>query len=205
MQSPVDICNTALSLLASRARVTSIEPSDRSIEADHCERFFPLARQFLGAMTWHFNTRRAILAIDANTPVTLKGDWSYAYLVPSDSLAMIKVLVPYDTDDASTRPYQVEMNALGQRIILTDAQSAILSYAFDQTNTGLWSPAARLALAYEVAFMLAGPMAKTPEMQKEMQRGAMFALQEARAHDGNSGRQGQERRLYVSDFVRRTR
>jgi hypothetical protein len=45
MASAVDIANTALSHIGADAVVTSLSPLDGSVEAGHCARFLPSARQ----------------------------------------------------------------------------------------------------------------------------------------------------------------
>ena len=67
MASPVDICNTALAYLGDVANVVSIDPAEGSAQAEHCARFYPLARDALLEMhDWGFATRRVALAGLAN-------------------------------------------------------------------------------------------------------------------------------------------
>ena len=63
MASEVEICNLALSHLGDTATVASSDPPEGSAQAEHCARFYPIARDALLEMqNWKFATRRATLA-----------------------------------------------------------------------------------------------------------------------------------------------
>ena len=63
MASEVDICNLALGHLGDNATVSSISPPEGSAQAEHCARFYPLARDALLEMGyWNFAMRRVALA-----------------------------------------------------------------------------------------------------------------------------------------------
>ena len=47
MASAVDICNLALSHLGDTATVASLDPPEGSAQAEHCARFYPVARDAL--------------------------------------------------------------------------------------------------------------------------------------------------------------
>ena len=64
MSSVIDICNLALSHLGDTATVASIDPPEGSAQAEHCSRFYPVARDaMLELFNWKFATRRATLAL----------------------------------------------------------------------------------------------------------------------------------------------
>ena len=44
MPSEVDICNLALGHLGDSATVATIDPPEGSAQAEHCARFYPIAR-----------------------------------------------------------------------------------------------------------------------------------------------------------------
>ena len=59
MATEVDICNLALSKLGDEANLHSIDPPDGSTQADHCARWYPIARdKALQCFPWSFATRR---------------------------------------------------------------------------------------------------------------------------------------------------
>ena len=63
MASVVDICNLALGHLGDPATVSSIDPPEGSAQAQHCARFYPIARDSLLEMhSWNFSTYREALA-----------------------------------------------------------------------------------------------------------------------------------------------
>ena len=47
MASEVDICNLALGHLGDNATVASLNPPEGSVQAQHCARFYPIARDAL--------------------------------------------------------------------------------------------------------------------------------------------------------------
>ena len=69
MASDTDICNLALSHLGDEASVVTIDPPEGSPQADHCARFYPIARDSGLQMTAaSFGHRRAGLGLVAAAP-----------------------------------------------------------------------------------------------------------------------------------------
>jgi hypothetical protein len=109
--SEVTICNLALSHLGDTAEVTSIRPPYGSVQAQHCARFYPAARNALLEMApWTFATRRTALAqvsnptentwTDSNgTKQTNNGTWRFAYALPSDVVSIFGVIPASASDD----------------------------------------------------------------------------------------------------------
>lgn len=63
MASEVEISNLALSRIGDSATVSSINPPEGSAQAEHCQRFYPIARNSLLEMhAWSFCDRRIQLA-----------------------------------------------------------------------------------------------------------------------------------------------
>jgi hypothetical protein len=163
MASPVDICNLALAHLGDTASVSSIDPPDGSAQAQHCARFYPIARNTLLEMaTWGFATKRVALAQLTNT----WNQWTYAYAMPNGVLNLIAVLDPNATDDYSAalvsttkfpcpnsndllstgytpQPYTIETNDRGKQIILTNVQNALLRYTVIVDDTTQFSRCSR--------------------------------------------------------------
>ena len=109
--SEVRICNLALSHLGDTAQVTSIFPPDGSVQAQFCNRFYPIARgALLETAAWGFATTRSALAKVNNPTVatvtfpsgateTNCGTWRFAYALPAGTitvLAVIPALAPSD-------------------------------------------------------------------------------------------------------------
>lgn len=211
MASAVDICNLALANLGDTATVSSISPPEGSAQAQHCARFYPIARNALLEMaSWDFATTRAVLAQLDNT----WSEWQYAYAMPTGVLSVISVLPPDADGDYSQQfspqsfhsrfgdngllgtvytPqwYTVEVNGNGQQIILTNQACAVLRYTAMVTDTSKFSPLFVVALSWLLASMLAGPLingdAGAVQAKQCLQMFQVFEAQ-AEASDANQRR-----------------
>lgn len=212
MASAVDICNLALANLGDVATVSSISPPEGSVQAQHCARFYPIARNALLEMApWDFATTRVVLAEVDNSWT----EWQYAYAMPSTVVNVIAVLPPDAQDDysqvlaAPTRfparfgndgllgtvytpqSYTVEVNADGQQIILTNQACAVLRCTVAVTDTSKFSALFVVALAWLLASMLAGPLIKgdagAAQAKQCLQMFQVFEAQ-AEASDANQRR-----------------
>lgn len=186
MASEVDICNNSLALLGDTATVVALVPPSGSIQAVHCARFYPIARdQLLEMHTWGFATKRVSLALLAETPPS---PWAYVYNAPSDVLNFLSILDPAAIDDYSAglaqygnvsgsynynvgiytpQPFATEVDALGNQVVYTNQQNAILRYSGKVTDTTTFSPTFTEALTRLLASKLAGPVIKGAEGRAE--------------------------------------
>lgn len=170
----VDICNLALGYLGDRGTVASINPPEGSIQAGHCQRFYPLARDTLvQERNWSFATRRA-------TPAGLEvnvGEWMYEYALPANTLDIIAVIPSESVIDYSAllyqgavlsevvaklqpQPYTQESADDGTPIIYTNQADATILYVIRVTDTNRFTPLFINALARLLASYLAGPIIK---------------------------------------------
>jgi len=175
MAAVVDICNLALGHLGDEATISSIDPPDGSAQAGHCAQFYPIVRDSLLEMhTWRFNTKRAVLALSAQSaPV----GWAYVYTLPSDCVKPIAVLMPASRSDLfSTQPtlmtpsntdtnnaqdYVVEADPDdGTPILYTNVAEATLLYSIGVTDPTKFPPLVVTAIARLLASYLAGPIIK---------------------------------------------
>lgn len=178
MASEVDICNLALAHLGDAATVATINPPDGSAQAEHCARFYPIARDALLEMhTWDFTVSRVPLALLS----TNAAGWTYTYASPSNLLNPIAVLDPAAANDYSAtvqsstwydppilsvgqytpQAFQAEIdNTTGAGIILTNQANATLRYSKRVTDTTTFSPTFVRALTWLLAAELAGPVMK---------------------------------------------
>jgi hypothetical protein len=181
MSSVVDICNLALSHLGDTASVTSIDPPEGSAQAEHCARFYPIARDSLLEMhDWKFASKRALLA-----ELTSETDaWDYAYAMPSDALRIISVTASdADDDNASSnligtysaQPYAIEVISTGAMVIYTDQEDAAVRYTAYVTDSGKFSPLFTMTLSAILASLLAGPIIKGDSGAAEAKRCAALA------------------------------
>ena len=206
MSSEVDICNRALSALGDEATVASIDPPEGSAQADHCARWYPVARdQVLQAHTWSFATRRIALAqVQFDYPM-----WQYAYAYPDDCLKLFSILPPDATNDYSVglplpvhvplfetalpptgyvpQPFEIETDADGDIIVLTNQYQAVARYVARITDTTKFSQAFEEAVVRLLASYLAGPIIKGAEGRAESRGQYQIygaALAEAMKSDG---------------------
>lgn len=191
MASEVDICNTALGHLGDTGNIASLYPPEGSAQAEHCARFYPMARDaLLSAHPWNFATRREVLA---RLQITVPG-WSYAYAYPTDLLTALSVVHPDEPDPSAhglrtlPHPYVSETNALGARVIYCNVPNAVLKGIFRVAATERFSPMFVTTLTWQLASMLAGPVLKGDAGAAESKRCAQVAdvyLAKATGHDAN--------------------
>lgn len=160
MSSAVDICNIALGHLGDSANVSSIDPPEGSAQAEHCARFYPMARDTLLEMhNWGFATRRVSLAQISIPSATAATTWEYAYAFPAAVARMIAVLAP-DTPDSEGAEFEVEALSTGSYVIYTNVEDAILRYVERVADTTKFTPLFVDALGWLLASYLAGPIIK---------------------------------------------
>ncbi len=178
MASEVDICNLALGHLGDNATVASLDPPEGSAQAEHCARFYPLARDaILELHDWNFATKRAQPAMIASP----WPQWRYAYVQPSDCLRVLAVLNPEATDDYSQslprpwsqsgldnpgmatytpQPFVCETDDEGREVILTNQENALVRYVAFVSDTTKFTPLFTTTLTWHLASLLAGPVIK---------------------------------------------
>ena len=188
MASEVDICNLALARLGDNATVASIDPPEGSAQAEHCARFYAIARDSLLEMhAWKFATRRVQLA-----KLTVPSwDWSFAYAEPTGALKLLGVLSATASNDDETQPYEAESDTNGTAIILTDQEGASLRFVARVTDTTKFSPLFVDALAWLLASYLAGPVLKGDAgatMSKACLQSFLLAFSNAKVSDANQRR-----------------
>jgi hypothetical protein len=209
MASEVDICNLALGHLGDNATVASLEPPEGSAQAEHCARFYPIARDgLLELHDWNFATKRARLA-QTTSPYP---QWAYAYVQPSDCLSVLAVLDPAAASDYSQSmpaPYSqshlvntglgqytpqefvCETDDSGRELVLTNQRDALVRYVAYVTDTTRFSPLFTTTLTWHLASMLAGPIIKGETGRaeaKRCQQMAAFYLGRATTSDSKQRR-----------------
>lgn len=163
MATDIDICNTGLAHLGNEALVQSINPPDGSAEADHCARFYPIARDKVLEWGWSFNTRREQLSALVEAPV---GSWAFAYTLPNNCLRVLAVYEPDEPDENNVQPFVQETTSTGEVVIYTNVEDAVVKYALGITDTAKFSASCVTALGRMMAHFLAGPLIKGAEGQR---------------------------------------
>jgi hypothetical protein len=198
MSNAVDLCNLALAHLGDEAEVVAIDPPDGTVQAAHCARYYPLARDALLEMApWTFAVKRVPLAELETNPAS--DDWAYAYSLPSTCIRPLSALVPgaperllsnSDTDIGSF-PYLVEAGTDGDLVLFTNIETAVLRYIDGITDTSKFTPGFSIALSRLLASYLAGPVLKGKEGRAEAgNQLKLFTVEfgKAAAANANSGR-----------------
>lgn len=189
MASEVDICNIALGYLGDTATVASLNPPEGSAQAEHCARYYPIARDELLEMhTWNFAMRRETLALLATQPI----GWQFAYAMPADAVRIISVHAPGEGEAGSgpcstvQHPFTCESDGLGGRIIYCNVDDAAARYTMRVVDTTRFSPLFVSALTWHLAAKLAGPLIKGDSgaaMAQRCTQTMMAFLQQARLQD----------------------
>lgn len=158
MASEVDVCNLALSHIGQAADISAISPPDGSADADHCARFYPIARnELLEEFDWTFARKRATLAELTND----REDFAFRYARPSDCLKERRLLPDGYTDDQNdVGIWQREGDS-----IYTDDELSVLVYTRLLNDPTKFSPLFVIALSWRVASYIAGPILKDPTGQ----------------------------------------
>lgn len=187
MASAVDICNLALSILGDSATVSSINPPEGSAQAEHCQRFYPIARDTCLEMhSWNFATKRIALAETNDADISA---WQFSYAIPSGYIRALSILPPDQPSEAQTKPFIIEANQEGTMIIYTNVEQATLKYIAQITDTTKFSPLFVNTLYRLLASYLAGPIIKGNEGMKvanTMFNDAMRMLTTAGAKDSSA-------------------
>lgn len=206
----VTVCNLALAALGDTARLTSLDPSaDRSVQALHCARFYPVAREIAVARhTWDWATRRATLVPYALDDVErgLYPEWAGAFALPGDCLRPVELILwtgLVSLDQAGE--YRVEIRADGSRMLLTNttdgAGSVGLRYVRAEFNPARWPALFTRYLAFELAALIGGPLQKSDSVVNSMLEKSQAALIIAAGVDSNSSRDDRARREYRPDWI----
>lgn len=183
MASKVDIWNTALSHIGHRANIA--DPDEASAEANHCRRFYPLALAVaLERHAWSFATRRIALT-EVTNPVN---HWGYAYSLPNQCIKARAVLLPESTDDSKEQAYAIESDESDNAILYCNVEDAVLKYTTLVTDTNKFTPYFVMALSYDLAGLLVGPIPKDAKLKKSMLDAAMYYAGLAEAADANASR-----------------
>lgn len=157
MASEVQICNLGLAHISDSAVVSSINPPDPTIQAEHCARFYPIARDAAQEQyAWPF-VRRRISLVEVTNPVN---SWAYAYAMPNNWLRAAKLLLPGATDETKKQDYIIETSSAGAFILYTNAKDAVLLYNQREIDTGRFSATFVTSMSWLLASYLAGPLLK---------------------------------------------
>jgi hypothetical protein len=146
MTSTIDICNRSLLSVGARAQISSLNPSDGSVEADACSVLFtPTFEALARTAQWNCLTKQRTLSLIAaaqGTPENPDGTslplpptpWLYSYAYPSDCLAFRFVVPSYPVQEGDTPPPTTINNAAGAWIPNGGQIPFVVSSANDANN-----------------------------------------------------------------------
>jgi hypothetical protein len=196
MASVIDICNLALAHIGDRANITSIDPPEGSAQAEHCARFYPMARNSLLNMhPWAFAQKRAVLA-DISATIVPPAKWQYTYAAPGDVVKILGVYDPNAMYDENKAEFEYELSGTTQ-VIYANPEAAIVRYVALVTDSATFPPIFTEALAWLLASYLAGPIIKGTEgmrVSAEAMKMAMSYVGQARVEDANQRNRASARR-----------
>ncbi|MER1940649.1 hypothetical protein ABS755_08065 [Castellaniella sp. FW104-16D08] len=181
MASKIDIWNLALSHVGASATIA--DPNEQGVAANHCRRFYPVALSCtLERHSWSFATRRVHLVPTTN-PV---GHWMFAYVLPIRCVRARAVLPPGAADDTQEQPYAIESLDSGTGVIYSNTEQAVLKYTALVEDVSKFTPFFTLALSYDLAAMLVGPISKDERMKARLLQSVQYYIAQAQAQDANS-------------------
>lgn len=173
----ITICNLALSYLGDAATVSSIDPPEGSVQAEHCARFYPQAlRSLLALHRWGFATRSGRLA-------RLSAAQGFAFALPAGMVEMA------DVRDGAGRPLPF---SLQDGRILAQQPEAWGVWTVSEVSADDFPPLFAEALAWQLAAMLSGALLKgdagAAMAQRCLQMVSVY-LPKAREADANQHRE----------------
>lgn len=145
MASQVEIANMALQMLGESRilRVDDTTESGRTVRS-----FWSTAiKKMVEDHHWTFGIKRSDELVPEATDPTYGFD--YSYQLPSDCLVVL------DMNDDRDLVYQVEVNSIGDPVIVTDEDEVYIRYVYDVTQTGRFTANFAMTLAALLAALMA--------------------------------------------------
>lgn len=209
MAARIDIFNQAIAELPAKA-IQSID--ENSLEAGECRRFYPqiVSEMLSGPHDWSFQIRRVALASLGNDR---SYEWVYAYALPSDMGAPIRVIPdlsslgfpvpipgePYAEQWALTGRYFETPYIIENGVLYTNVQTATLEYGINSIDDVALTPLTVRAIVLDLASRIAIPVKKDRKIKAELVGQAEVAWDRAIAEDLN--RQPQVSGGYLSEAM----
>lgn len=198
----VDLANLALSHLGDDATVSQLSPPEGSVQAEHCARFLPIARNTLLELhPWKFATRRATPALREDQASSA---WQYVYQEPNGMIRILAVLPEgYLRDsDGSAVDFDTESDSDGNGLILTNTPNATIRGIFSVTDPARFTPLFTEALGWLLASYVAGPLIKGETGASEAVRCWQAAMQMYQLASGSSARQARKTFEHTAPWIK---
>ncbi len=186
MASQLNIINLALSHIAqtpvTAAQLTALTGN---VQVEAALRLWEFARkEVLRAYNWGFaKTQEALVETEDYDPAV----YTYAYIYPTNCLAIRKVNIQTKIDETISGLYEIMYDASGAAVrIVTNIDDAYIEYTYNLDTPALFDGAFVVALAYRLAAELAVPLNGNPTQAADMKKVADNAISEAKRHDSGS-------------------
>lgn len=196
MASKVEICNMALSSIGSKQTIQSLD-TDNGVEAGTLKLHYDQALQTALVYTnWSFATKTATSALLSADPPT---DWIYMYAEPANMLRIIEIVDA--VGNRLTKPRKLKRTVYdGQRVILTDTESPVWRYIYNNTDPVTYSPMFIDALVASLASRVAMPLTRKRELRQEALADYVRLISAAAADDANGNTDNDEPR-YMPEWL----
>ena len=171
MASTIDICNMALASIGQSQAIQDL--GEASLAAQVCSLYYPTALDaVLRSAAWGFALAWVPLAQVAVNPTS---DYRYAYQLPADCVATVRVLAGSGRVEAAPVVYRTARSS-GGTILLTDQPAAVLQYVQRVTDPSVYPPDVVLALAHQLAALIAMPLSVARERRQDAELAARRQL-----------------------------
>lgn len=185
MASQLNIINLALSHIAQTPVTAAQLIANNTVQSQAALRVWEFARkETLRAYNWGFAKTQEALAITTDYDPAV---YTYAYIYPTNCVAVRKVNVRTNLDDTISGKYEIMHDPTNdlQRIV-TDIEDAYIEYTYDHDTPTLWDSAFVVAFAYRLAAEMAVPLNGNPNQAEAQVKLAGDAISEAKRHDASN-------------------
>ena len=200
MASQLNIINLALSHIAQTSVTQAQLDANSTVQSQATLRLWEFARkEVLRAYNWGFaKTQEALVETADYDPAV----YDYAYVYPTNCLAIRKVNVQTSIDKAISGLYEVMYDADGAAVrIVTDIDDVYIEYTYNLDTPALFDGAFVVAFAYRLAAELAKPLNGDSKQAEAMKEVYEDAISEAKRHDASSKHESHDDSNRKSNYV----
>ncbi|HEV2189675.1 MAG TPA: hypothetical protein VGR70_20870 [Stellaceae bacterium] len=161
--------------------ITSINPADGSRRSVLAAQFYdPSRRAMLESACWKCAKRQASLVAAASVPLF---EFNNAYPIPADYIRSFKVVW------SDREPYELmNLAGIGRCIVTNDGSPLNLDYIFDLQDCTQMDPLLVMAIAADLAAVLAVPLAHDVQLKRDAEADREGRLAIARTTDAQQNR-----------------
>lgn len=188
LNSKVGICNFALNDIGHSTVIQSL--TEDSTAASTCNLVYDRARQaVLADHDWGFaRSFKPLAQLDTDIP----SYWTYAYILPANSLRIIRLHDATWTRQEDTRRLDYEVANVTEggnnyRVIFTNVESAVCTFIKDLDDPTQYPHQFVEALAGKIASLIAFPLTGDQTLRRDMEQIYMIRLSAARQFDNSQG------------------